>query len=200
MEQEQERIDRRQAQILAAARRVFAHQGFHRTTVREVAREAGLADGTIYLYFANKQELLLALLGQLGRVGQRSADFASLAGMDARASMDAYLHRRFDDLRDWRQLFAAVFPEVMATPDLRSAQTAQTAPAFRAAEADLTRRMEAGELRALDPALVARAEAATVLGFLVLDALGDPLVDARWSDLPAFLLDLWFEGLGSEGR
>ena len=197
---EQERIDRRRAQILAAASRVFARQGFHRTTVREVAREAGIADGTIYLYFASKQELLLALLGQLGRVGERPADFAELAGEDARASLDSYLRRRFEDLGDWRQLFAAVFPEVLADPGLRAAQTAQTAPAFEAVEAELARRMQVGELPPLDPALLARAAAATVLGLLVLDVLGDPVVNTRWGELPAFLARLWFEGLRSEGR
>jgi TetR/AcrR family fatty acid metabolism transcriptional regulator len=196
----QERIDRRRAQILAAASRVFARQGFHRTTVREVAREAGIADGTIYLYFASKQDLLLALLGQLGRVGERPADFAELAGADARAFLDAYLHRRFADLREWRQLFTAVFPEVLADAGLRAAQAAQVAPAFEAAEVELARRMEAGELPPLDPALLARVSAATVLGLLVLDVLGDPVVDLRWEELPAFLAHLWFDGLSSEGR
>jgi AcrR family transcriptional regulator len=197
---EQERIDRRRAQILAGASRVFARQGFHRTTVREVAREAGIADGTIYLYFASKQELLLALLGQLGRVGERPADFAELAGAEARAFLDTYLHKRFDDLREWRQLFAAVFPEVLADPALRAAQAAQTAPAFQAAEAELARRMEAGDLPRLDPALLARAAAATVVGLLVLDVLGDDVVRARWEELPAFLADLWFDGLRAEVR
>lgn len=196
----QELIDRRRAQILTAARRVFARQGFHRTTVREVAREAGLADGTIYLYFANKQDLLLALLGQLGRVGERRADFAGLAGMDARAAMESYLRRRLEDLRAWRELFMAVFPEVLADPGLRGAQAAQTVPAFEAAEAELARRMERGELRALDPALLARAEAATALGLLVLDILGDRVVDNRWGELPSLLTSLWFEGLRPEGR
>jgi AcrR family transcriptional regulator len=198
-EKERERIDRRRAQILAAAGRVFARQGFHRTTVREVAREAGIADGTIYLYFASKQQLLLALLGQLGRVGERPADFAELAGADARRALGSYLRRRFEDLREWRQLFAAVFPEVLADPGLRAAQAAQTVPAFEAAEAELARRMAAGELPPLDPALLARAAAATVLGLLVLDVLGDPVVDARWEELPGFLAQLWFEGLPSEG-
>ena len=197
---EQERIDRRRAQILAAASRVFARRGFHRTTVREVAREAGIADGTICLYFASKQELLLALLGQLGRVAERPADFAELAGADARAFLDTYLHHRFEDLREWRQLFAAVFPEVLADPAMRAAQAAQAAPAFQAAEAELARRMEEGELPQLDPALLARAAAATVVGLLVLDVLGDPVVGARWEELPAFLARLWFDGLRTEGR
>jgi AcrR family transcriptional regulator len=197
---DEERIDRRRAQILAAASRVFARQGFHRTTVREIAHEAGIADGTIYLYFAGKQELLLALLGQLGRVGERRADFADLARVDARTAMATYVHRRFEDLREWRQLVAAVLPEVLADPDLRAAQAAQTAPAFEAAEAELARRMEAGELPSLDPALLARAVAATVLGLLVLDVLGDPVVGARWPEFPALLTDLWFEDPDSRPR
>jgi len=197
---EQERIDRRRAQILAAASRVFARRGFHRTTVREVAREAGIADGTIYLYFASKRELLLSLLALLGRVDERPADFAAMAGVDARDFLDAYLHRRFADLREWRQLFTAVFPEVLADAELREAQAAQAAPAFEAAAGELARRMDAGELQPRDPAITARVAAATVIGLLVLDVMGDPVVRARWDDLPAFLAALWFDGLGSEGR
>src|SRR5437660_1458988 len=197
---EQERIDRRRAQILAAASRVFARQGFHRTTVREIAREAGLADGTIYLYFASKRELLLALLGQLGRVDERPADFAAMAGVDARTFIDAYLRRRFADLGEWRQLFAAVIPEVLADAGLRAAQIAQATPAFEAAEAELARRMEAGELPRRDPALATRVVASTIIGLLGFDVMGDPVVRARWEDLPAFLAGLWFDGLGSEGR
>ena len=197
---EQERIDRRRAQILGAASRVFARQGFHRTTVRDVAREAGIADGTIYLYFTSKRELLLALLGQLGRVDERPADFAAMAGVDARAFLDAYLHRRFAELREWRELFTAVFPEVLADTELREAQIAQAEPAFEAAAAELARRMEAGELPPRDPAVTARVAAATIIGLLVLDVMGDPVVHARWDDLPGFLAGLWFGGLGSEGR
>lgn len=197
---EQERTDRRQAQILAAASSVFARQGFHRTTVRDVAREAGIADGTIYLYFASKRELLLELLGQLGRVDERPADFAAMAGVDVRTLLDTYLHRRFADLREWRQLFTAVFPEVLADAELREAQIAQAAPAFEAAADELARRMGAGEMPPRDPAVTARVAAATILGLLVLDVMGDPVVRARWDDLPAFLAGLWFDGLGSEGR
>src|SRR2546423_4599803 len=169
----QERVDRRRAQILAAASRVFARGGFHRTTVRQVAREAGIADGTIYLYFDSKQELLLALLGQLGRVGERPADFAELAGADARAFLSAYLRQRFGDLREWRQLFTAVFPEVLADARLRAAQRAQVAPAFEAAEAELARRVEAGELRPLDPAGLAKGAAAPDPRVLGLSGPGD---------------------------
>lgn len=45
--------------ILEAAIKVFAEQGFFHSTVSQIAREAGVADGTIYLYFKNKDDILL---------------------------------------------------------------------------------------------------------------------------------------------
>jgi len=38
---------------------VFASQGFYQSTVAQIAREAGVADGTIYLYFKNKDDILV---------------------------------------------------------------------------------------------------------------------------------------------
>src|SRR5947208_966939 len=47
--------------ILRAAVKVFAKSGFYATRVSDVARAAGVADGTIYLYFKSKDELLVSL-------------------------------------------------------------------------------------------------------------------------------------------
>ncbi len=44
--------------ILDAAIKVFAKNGFFQSTVSQIAREAGVADGTIYLYFENKEDIL----------------------------------------------------------------------------------------------------------------------------------------------
>ena len=45
--------------ILEAAIKVFAEQGFFQSTVSQIAKEAGVADGTIYLYFKNKDDILV---------------------------------------------------------------------------------------------------------------------------------------------
>ena len=45
--------------ILEAAVKVFACQGFYQSTVAQIAKEAGVADGTIYLYFKNKDDILV---------------------------------------------------------------------------------------------------------------------------------------------
>ncbi|MCK6574508.1 TetR family transcriptional regulator [Myxococcota bacterium] len=47
--------------ILDAAVQVFAQRGFFQARVSDIAREAGVADGTIYLYFKNKDDLLISL-------------------------------------------------------------------------------------------------------------------------------------------
>ena len=65
-EEREQRISSRRSQILEAAAIVFARKGFHDTTTREVAAEAGVAEGTIYNYFRNKRELLVAMATHLG--------------------------------------------------------------------------------------------------------------------------------------
>ncbi|KAB2887461.1 MAG: TetR/AcrR family transcriptional regulator [Kofleriaceae bacterium] len=47
--------------ILDAAERVFAQRGFFTAKVADIAKEAGVADGTIYLYFKSKDDLLISL-------------------------------------------------------------------------------------------------------------------------------------------
>jgi TetR/AcrR family transcriptional regulator, fatty acid metabolism regulator protein len=60
--------------ILDAAERVFARQGFYQSRVSEIARDAGVADGTIYLYFKSKDDLLISLFeSRMERVNQRLA-------------------------------------------------------------------------------------------------------------------------------
>lgn len=51
----------RRQQILDAARRCFGNRGFHQTTMQEIYQEAGLSAGSIYRYFASKEELIAAL-------------------------------------------------------------------------------------------------------------------------------------------
>ena len=47
--------------ILRAAIKVFARKGFYATRVSEIAKAAGVADGTIYLYFKNKDDVLVSI-------------------------------------------------------------------------------------------------------------------------------------------
>ncbi len=57
---ETNRLDKRE-RITDAAILVFANKGYHAARVSDVAKQAGVADGTIYLYFRNKEDLLLSI-------------------------------------------------------------------------------------------------------------------------------------------
>src|SRR5438477_1485849 len=58
--------DKRQA-IIEAARVLFTTEGYEATTIADVAGKAGVAVGTVYLYFKNKTELLVAVKGDWDR-------------------------------------------------------------------------------------------------------------------------------------
>ncbi|MFC5712716.1 TetR/AcrR family transcriptional regulator [Thalassorhabdus alkalitolerans] len=51
-------------QIIEAAVRVIAKNGYHHAQVSKIAKEAGVADGTIYLYFKNKEDILISLFDE----------------------------------------------------------------------------------------------------------------------------------------
>jgi len=53
--------DDKKQRIVRAAMKVFAKKGFYNSRVSEIAREADVADGTIYLYFKNKDDILISL-------------------------------------------------------------------------------------------------------------------------------------------
>lgn len=52
----------RHSEVLKAARRLFARLGYAASNVEEIAREAGMAKGTVYLYFKSKEDIFAAVL------------------------------------------------------------------------------------------------------------------------------------------
>lgn len=63
-----EAVNDKQRALLAAARTVFAREGYHAATVRQIAQEAGVATGTFYLYFSSKEAALLGLIEEFYRL------------------------------------------------------------------------------------------------------------------------------------
>jgi TetR/AcrR family fatty acid metabolism transcriptional regulator len=59
------RTDDKRQRILDAAVRVFARKGYFASRVSDVAKAAGIADGTIYLYFRNKDDVLVSLFDEI---------------------------------------------------------------------------------------------------------------------------------------
>ena len=70
----------RHARILDAAERCFVRSGFHRTTMHDVAAEAGMSPGNLYRYFASKEAMVVGLAERdRARVGE---DFSAFTGSE----------------------------------------------------------------------------------------------------------------------
>ena len=57
-----ELVEKRRGQIVAAATKLFSEQGFYRTTIKDIARLAGISSGLVYQYVREKEDVLLLVL------------------------------------------------------------------------------------------------------------------------------------------
>jgi AcrR family transcriptional regulator len=194
---QEQMIAARRGQILDAATSVFAAKGFHRTTIRDIATVAGIADGTIYNYFENKTALLLGILDRLNQTERRDLDLSQALVGDFRSFMRAYLQQRLTVLGATTfEVFQVVLSEVLINKELRDVYYQQIIePTFALAEKYLQQLVDQGVVRPVDVKLTNRAVASTVLGLIVLRIMGDEPLAAKWDDLPTFLTDLIMDGL-----
>jgi len=93
-----EKVARKAESIVAAARTIFLGKGFAGTTMAEIARKSGVADGTLYLYFQNKDALARAVVADFYRRLTESAQ----AGVDGLTTVPERL--RFLALHHLRSL------------------------------------------------------------------------------------------------
>jgi TetR/AcrR family fatty acid metabolism transcriptional regulator len=90
------RTDDKRRRILDAAVRVFARKGYFASRVADVARAAGIADGTIYLYFRTKDDVLVSLFDELmaEHLAAARRELAATKGAPARLRAIAERHLR----------------------------------------------------------------------------------------------------------
>ncbi|HEX6291982.1 MAG TPA: TetR/AcrR family transcriptional regulator [Herpetosiphonaceae bacterium] len=190
-------INARRHQILNAAAEVFAEKGFHRATIRDIARVAGVADGTIYNYFENKSALLLGLLDRLNQTEQRESHFAQSTEMDLASFVHMYLNQRFASLTDIGfDVFHVLLSEILVNPELRATYYQQViAPTFAVAEKYAQGWVTQGAEQTIDPQLMLRGIAGMTLGVLLLRLMGDPYLQTHWNSVPDVLAELILHGI-----
>jgi TetR/AcrR family transcriptional regulator, fatty acid metabolism regulator protein len=143
----------RRRQILDAAVKVFARNGFHRSRVGDIAEEAGVAYGLVYHYFKSKDELLETIFRDtwtqmLARVQEVEA--SGVPADEQVRQVTALL------LRTWRRdpdLVRVLVREVTRSPHVQR-EIEEITQAMQALEGIIRRGQEAGEFnRDLDPRL-----------------------------------------------
>ncbi|HYO80538.1 MAG TPA: TetR family transcriptional regulator [Bryobacteraceae bacterium] len=108
--------ENRRACILQAARCVFAKQGYADTVVEDIATRAGIAKGTLYLYFDSKEEIFLAALREDARsMEERTRERMEQAGT-WQDKLKAYVDVRLEYLethQDFIRIYLAEFRSMM---------------------------------------------------------------------------------------
>jgi AcrR family transcriptional regulator len=185
------------AEILETARKVFAKKGFADATMDEIAAAAGLAKGTLYLYFKSKRDVYLKTLqhGIAELLEQVAANMQAAEGV--RAKIRALIATRVkyaDENRDFAKIYLIEFSSIIhpgsINKDLRDLQLKQA----KAVEQALRDGVESGDIQQLD------VEAAA---FIIQD-MGRSLITRRllgWSKKDAeedieFLCNLIWRGIG----
>ena len=104
-------------QILGATIRVLTERGLSGLKVEDVARAAEVGKGTVYLYFADKQALLKALVEQRTRQFYAEAETATQAAGSFEERLRRLLGCRFAFIEEWRGLWWAVAQEASGETD-----------------------------------------------------------------------------------
>jgi AcrR family transcriptional regulator len=155
----QANADRRRRAILDAARTVFARQGYSSTVVEDIARQADIAKGTLYLYFPSKEQIYMAALLEDAQQLDGECRAAMAAAESWRDKLRAYIEvrlRYFDEHQDFVRIYLTEFrsmcmqgkPINAELYHLSERSEAQLAQMFAAAAAR-------GEIREIDPELAA---------------------------------------------
>ena len=102
-------------QIIDAAVVVIAEHGYHQAQVSKIAKQAGVADGTIYLYFKNKEDILISLfqekLGTLIEAAEEKIKQLS----DPKAKLLVLIETHFECLSSDKQLATVTQLELRQT-------------------------------------------------------------------------------------
>ena len=88
--------------IVQAARQRLSQYGVRKTTMNEIAQDVGIAVGTLYLYFKNKNEILIAVTETYTQQHLRDTERILCASMSASEKLKSYLVNRFRAVQESR--------------------------------------------------------------------------------------------------
>jgi AcrR family transcriptional regulator len=190
-------IAARRNQILDAAAAVFAENGFHRATTKEIARTAGVSEGTIYNYFASKADLLIGIMTRLAELENLDQELADALQSDARDFLVTIFRNRMGLVQQRVETIQAIMPEILVNPALCERFRQQfLQPTTMLFEQYIQARIKLGHIRPLNVPLAVRVVQSMFVGLLVLRIiLGDELLQSEWDELPEVLATIIFDGL-----
>lgn len=146
----------RRNQLLDVARRLFAEQGMERTSIKDIAVAAGVAQGLIYHYFRSKDDLFWAILERDGPLPVLAAIFSGAEALPVREFLIQALTRGYTAMAERQDLLRLVLHEALARPQLQERLRMFQRMILGLMSGYLDGRVAAGELRPHDTQLTAR--------------------------------------------
>ena len=193
-------IAARRNQILDAAAKVFAEKGFHPTTIKDIATEAGIAHGTIYTYFENKTALLLAIFDRMKASIIQEHMPLTPDTSDFRTFIHSFIQLPLMGLKqDNFALFRIVLSEMMVSEELRTMYYKQMLePTLRLAEEHFQEEATRRGISETKMHLIIRAIAGMILGLTLEYTMGDEILATQWEALPDLLADFIVQGFQND--
>jgi AcrR family transcriptional regulator len=169
-ERKEETVRRRREQILDAAMEVFSRKGFAMATTAEIAREAGVAEGTIYNYFPSKRELFIAVIKNFVITGPLLELIDKLPQGDIAVTFGHILQNRFRLIESENvSRMPSLMAEIIHDPELKELWTTQfLQPFLSKMEGIYESLMTTGKFRRIEPPILVRSIGGMFLGFLIL--------------------------------
>ncbi|MFP4501675.1 MAG: TetR/AcrR family transcriptional regulator [Candidatus Hydrogenedentota bacterium] len=194
-------LDAHRREILEAAERVFAENGYVSTRVEQIAHDAAFAVGTIYNVFGSKEELYAALLSDKSDRIEECIDEAMAAGGSPAEQLSRLFEARIEAFWQHRLFFRLFFHETMNTVcDPRAGFTPEIRARYEAFLETLhglfAQGIEAGEFRAAPVHLLVTAYEGILRGYLA--NLSRTPAPERNREEEACLLRLFIEGAQAE--
>ncbi|MEM7128631.1 MAG: TetR/AcrR family transcriptional regulator [Chloroflexota bacterium] len=196
---QQQLIQARRNQILQAAIEVISENGFQRTTVKQIAQRAEVADGTIYNYFKNKDAILMGIIAMITEAEERELHFAEAAQISFEEFVTTYVAHRMEEVEMGLPVLKAILPEMIVNEEIAKTINEKIyEPSFRVAEEYIAQQMKAGIISEADPVVAARLFASPLLGLFFLRLLGDEHVTANWQAYAKAMGQLLVKGFGTQ--
>jgi AcrR family transcriptional regulator len=190
----------RRQHILDAAIRVFDARGFRGATIRDIATEAGVSDGTVYNVFENKEALLLAILEPLLSASKPAVSppiGAPPTDAHPEVLLQTMIGARWDSLTpDVLSMMRVVWSEALINRELaRQYREKVLAPAIDTPGPLFQALADRGAITATDVPVTMRIMVASFLGLALMKMLGDELLDTRSDEVAHRLAELLANGL-----
>ena len=109
------KAENKHSKIISAATKVFAKKGFFTARISDIAKEAKVADGTIYLYFNNKYDILLCVFEEeVGKIVEKTSKLLSTED-DPRKMLEIYIVQHLTAMKKNKNLAEVIQIELRQT-------------------------------------------------------------------------------------